>query len=794
MREGITISPQPTDNPVEDYALLRREGIQYFQKLSASQWTDHNTHDPGITIWEQLCYALTDLGYRLNFDLKDFLAYNQENPFQDLFTAAEILPGAALSLNDYRKLTIDIAGVRNAWIEAAPSETPLYYDANTQELITQSSEPGLGSSLEKVALRGLFRVLIDGEGSGIVQQVRERLHAHRSLGMDFSAIEVLQKEKISLFADISINSVEDSVALLGEVYFQLYDYIAPQIPFYTLNELMAEGKSIEEIFEGPLLEHGFIKEEDLIRFQRFAELRSSDIIQRIMDIPGVAVVRTIALGAAKEKWVLPLNTSATPQFDPLSSQIRFFRGGVEIKVDRAKAEAYAIKKRLAQGIRARVEGGYTLTHRPGKKRPIAEYRSIQYQFPENYGIGDQGLSPSESPARKAQAKQLKAYLLFFEQILANFMAQTANSARLFSFSETENRSYFAQSLIGKVPRLQSLLQQPGQYNQTLRSLTETEEEALQRKKRFLNHVLARFAEEFTEYSLVLYGALTETQAQTEEKELLAQEVEARKRFLRDYPSLSARRHVGMNYLKQKAWDSEEVSGLKLRLARLLGLEQASRSAIAYLSKLFQLVPIEQGGLTRYAWRLNDSDGNILMRSVGNFASQALARLAIHRFIAAAPIAKRYKITPSGQLRVQDADAKNIARRDGLPNAATANQIQIQLIQYFSETYLPSSPENFHVLEHILFRPILGLQPSGYIQTLLSEVPRKDPYSLQVSFALPTWAGRFRDQGFRQFVTQVIRRETPAHLSVFIHWMDWEQMSAFEEAYRSWLEALTENEN
>ena len=48
-----------------DYAFLRQEGIRWLEQLAGDQWTDFNTHDPGITILEQLCYALTDLGRSL---------------------------------------------------------------------------------------------------------------------------------------------------------------------------------------------------------------------------------------------------------------------------------------------------------------------------------------------------------------------------------------------------------------------------------------------------------------------------------------------------------------------------------------------------------------------------------------------------------------------------------------------------------------------------------------------------------------------------------------------------------
>ena len=38
-----------------------------WQKFSGEKWTDYNYHDPGITLLEQICYAITDLGYKSNF-------------------------------------------------------------------------------------------------------------------------------------------------------------------------------------------------------------------------------------------------------------------------------------------------------------------------------------------------------------------------------------------------------------------------------------------------------------------------------------------------------------------------------------------------------------------------------------------------------------------------------------------------------------------------------------------------------------------------------------------------------
>jgi len=119
MPKSLTI-PKNFEYPaVMDWARLRKEGIRHIERLASSIWTDYNTHDPGITILEVLCYAITDLGYRSRFDDVDLFSAEGGNPF---FTAEQVLPNGPITALDFRKLIIDIEGVRNAWVEA--QETP----------------------------------------------------------------------------------------------------------------------------------------------------------------------------------------------------------------------------------------------------------------------------------------------------------------------------------------------------------------------------------------------------------------------------------------------------------------------------------------------------------------------------------------------------------------------------------------------------------------------------------------------------------------------------------------------
>lgn len=65
----------------------------------------------------------------------------------------------------------------------------------------------------------------------------------------------------------------------------------------------------------------------------------------------------------------------------------------------------------------------------------------------------------------------------------------------------------------------------------------------------------------------------------------------------------------------------------------------------------------------------------------------------------------------------------------------------------------------------------------------------DPYSLQLSFVLPDWPPRFKQEEFQAFVQQTIRAQTPAHLRVYVKWLSKAEMEVFEGAYQQFLAQL-----
>lgn len=154
MADILTIQKNRKLSPSQDYELLRTEGLKHIENLASDLWTDYNTHDPGITILEAVCYAITELGYRCGFDIKDLLtdANGKTVSGQNFFTAKKILTVNPVTKNDYRKLLVDIEGVQNAWMIAEDfqeqegigkipvNEVPVYINCKEDKLVYEKNE------------------------------------------------------------------------------------------------------------------------------------------------------------------------------------------------------------------------------------------------------------------------------------------------------------------------------------------------------------------------------------------------------------------------------------------------------------------------------------------------------------------------------------------------------------------------------------------------------------------------------------------------------------------------------
>jgi hypothetical protein len=166
MEKSLTILKNPVLDDSSNYHFLREKGLEYIQALGSRLWTDYNIHDPGITLQELLCYALTDLGHRTDFNIKDLLAVPlNETPdpgLQAFYTAREILTTSPWTNRDYRKLLIDAEGVKNAWLSCriCPcNDLFIYANCKTSKLQYEPTE-------HPIIIKGFYDVLIEFEEEG----------------------------------------------------------------------------------------------------------------------------------------------------------------------------------------------------------------------------------------------------------------------------------------------------------------------------------------------------------------------------------------------------------------------------------------------------------------------------------------------------------------------------------------------------------------------------------------------------------------------------------------------------
>lgn len=549
-----TLPTGPLPHPAMDFAALRAEGLRLLGRLTGQQWTDYNTHDPGITILEQLCYAITELAYRTNFPMPDLLAASQE---LGLPGPSEILTCEPVTLADLRRRVLDVPGIANGWIEPAKPAPSFYHHAASREL-SLAPDPSESSSAE-VGLRGVHRVLLQTSdqlsGDAAVVGVSGRIHRGRALGEDYE-LALLGSFKVWMRAVVEIGPVEDPTMLVADLIERIDDYLAPQARFLSLADALARGRSVAELFEGPLLARGFI--DDLPAPRR--QIHVSDILHVALDVPQIRAVPLLELStsssAARTRWSLDVPSGQVAQLDP-NSELSLRRAGLLVRIDADAVRLELERRRVARSINA--GDMRELAAPPGRVRELGRHRSLRRQLPAAYGVGPLGL-PSSAPAeRKAQARQLEAYLLIFDQLLANAFAQLEHAHELLSPDEGKVATYFARRVDDPPLTNDALLRGDAASQQAWLDAHIEPSDPLERRKRFLAHLLARFAEQLGDHNLVARSDAPRVEGD-------ADIIRDRQAYLRDYARLSGGRGTGHDLARPDA-----VAVLEDRLRLKLGL-------------------------------------------------------------------------------------------------------------------------------------------------------------------------------------------------------------------------------
>jgi len=554
MSQSASFSGKDVESTSSNFFELREKGLDLIQKLSGDVWTDYNSHDPGVTILEQICYALTDIALRTSLPVEDLLTPGEGLPVDPkinaFFTPSRILSSHPVTMDDTRKMIIDqFDEIQNAWIITGEK-------SGYQEQV---------SGINQIEILPKFKFLDSIKSDPkrkkeFLNRVNNFLNKNRNLGEIYEKANLLEPQKIDIVFDIYIEEQTEVELTIANLFLRLLEFIYSSIQINSYNEMMEAGYSLEESFSGPRLKNGFIKNNALKA--RITSIHINELQKLFSKVNGISKcqvkpfningVESKFITVQKEKFFHLLVDDLSMdgidnRFDQIYKNMTVFLNHKKLVViDKQKINAilsetwskrhrgYRIGKSLDELFYNKLKGTY---------RKPDEYSSIQRHFPVIYGIGEEGLSQNEPLERRTKALQLKTYLMLLEQHLANHLAQLGNLNEFFNIDlkKSKKKTYFTQWM-NSIPDIKKLAIE---VTADIESWLEPKNIFFDRKNRIYNHLLARFGEDLNDIPWKVALRLNLISSEDKFNQILLQK---KSKFLLQLRNLSYNRTKGEAFL------------------------------------------------------------------------------------------------------------------------------------------------------------------------------------------------------------------------------------------------------
>lgn len=403
----------------QDFESLKAEGLAYIQQYGGKDWTNLNASDPGVTILEQVCYALTELGYCNDFSIADILTDENGNiNFENQFYLPEnILTTAPVTIEDYRKYLIDgIEGVGNAVI--VPHYNSGYKNYKVYLQLSETIQTNLNDKTYCIS-------------------AHQYLNKYRNLCELFDDPQLLTPKTYLLSGTIEVKNEKDIQEVITTLQHLIREYIFPDVAPIGYNQLVNEGVETDTILNGPLLQRGWIptailgdKKDALKAFEVSALLNKISAVETVSNIAFTAEDETYSQIQCKTEEILTIAINESVN----NGSLQFYCKGrkANLNATQTPEKLHLPDDNILMG--ASVERQTELPK--GRYRDINSYYSIQNTFPDIYKIGPNAIDNDSDSFKVAQSRQLKGYLTLFDQVIANQFSQLANVGNLFSFKNS----------------------------------------------------------------------------------------------------------------------------------------------------------------------------------------------------------------------------------------------------------------------------------------------------------------------------------------------------------------------
>lgn len=649
---------------IEQAEYLKNKGIALIQKICSQTWTDHNSSDPGITILEVLAFIIQELSSRLALPIEQLLLPNPElsSEIQQFFLPQDVLPSNPVTLADHRRSLIDIPGIKNA--DVAPCS--LLRDLNDPNSKIRTGLFDIRIDLDDHLLLEQDEVALNAKKEALLKQVQQVFVSQRNVNEDIASISIIPKQKLSIAMHVSIDKSVDPMLLISKLFSQINESIAPAVTKYHYSDMVAQGLSGNETFDGPLLYEGFIRAKDVEQLSLPATLYASDILANINSLTDINHVKSFHFlpldvdsnntDVEEEEslyWRIDIPSGFIASFDVINSYSL-----LSLDIDGQAFQLPSLSQQQCMSLLTNdtISQGSGIPNRmtayiEGKYQQLQPYTSLQHDLPKLYRLTDRRLNDPVTDEEIASILQFKGYLSLFDQVLADQFAQLEMLKTLLALPDhhvfTRLANTFSQMLASEslTPR------DVTQFWQDIRSLPKTQisqavegisgmapllgdyfeqyrvhafqeyaepifsQQQLDRLKRSVEHLLSRFSETGLDVSLLKYQDVfnhylpiiqkTKNALSIDIKKLVAvKQIVDLVMLINNYPTISTFRTGGVNYLSKEP-KHNHLGGLSQRILRFLGVSTPGQIPLAVNNK--EGVYLVESELIRFGAYLNAPD-------------------------------------------------------------------------------------------------------------------------------------------------------------------------------------------
>ncbi len=776
---------------------LRALGVDRAQQASGRLWTDYNLHDPGVSLLEALCYAITEDVFAARQPVATLLGLQPQDDDAawerfGLSHRERQEPCRPLSERDWQ-----------LWLR---QQLP---QARQLQIRAQQDTAGRFQGLWTLSLQD--RGDADPDQPGLLQQALKAFWSRRNLAEDLAhPPQALQPRWIVLRQlRIAVTGERELPELLGELLQRCDDCISSRIPDSPEQDLLQpEG----EFSDGPL---GRAAHEEELQWleSRHPVLHPADLARQLGGLPGLESVEDLRLDLPPEDQAL---ADAT-----LLPHGGLQRWGMDWALRlrwperAADLEGWTV---LKDGAAMRLELGPLLAE-------LQEWRRVMYM--RRAGSGGSAVSrahlqtwqgfPAEEdlpplPARREdhlpatavlpalyeQALQtardevpgLRAqwtgYRALLEQGLLQVQVQREQMPHLYALDQPDTRSYWP-GLPGEaqLPGIEALLQTPPSQ---LPPGGWIDDDPLERRHRLLDYQLALHGE------VLDHGLLQGLPCYFAPAAWSLHLLRLKRSFAQRLPRLTQERHAAPDYSRALLDQADNTPPLQERLSLQLGMlsghsrllgrtlaaleaqHSASSPRMALgedqigrlqpvLDSQSRARPLEGPTLEQRLQQLGP-----LLRRIGADTDCLLAALAPQRFVVDAEAGE------SGPLLLLDDSGRAAWRLAAVPTREQARNLAHALHELACLVQLQG--EGLHLVEPLLLRPCTDGRSAA------CPLPEG---GVQLYLVCSGWTARGRDERFRELTQALLRREAPAHLRCSVLWLDADALREFEARWQHWLD-------